>query len=223
MAKRSKKIYRKIVLFLGYRFGWSLIWIVGKMCRIETRNEHYRLEFIEKNAGYLVAVWHGRLLLPAFYHRGQGIVAMVSQHGDGEIIARAIQQGGYKTVRGSSTRGGRQALLSMVRALKKNNAGTIMPDGPKGPRHILKAGTLTIAQLTGVPILPLSFSADRAFVFRSWDGFMLPKPGARVLINYGAPITIPRRTTPEEFEEIRLDVETRLNQLEQNADDYFRK
>ena len=148
---------------------------------------------------------------------------MVSQHDDGEMIAQTVEKLGFTTVRGSSTRGGRQALMDIVRELKKGKIATMMPDGPHGPRHVFKPGAIYIAQLARVPILPMTFSSNRFFQFRSWDKFMLIKPFSRSVIMYGEPYHVPARLEPSQLETVRAELEIKLIELEGAADGYFRK
>ncbi len=217
------KISKKIIFFLATRLGWILIWLLGKLTRITVINQHYWDELIAQKTGFLVLLWHGRILLPIFHHRWQGVVAMVSQHDDGEMIAQSVEKLGFTTVRGSSTRGGRQALLAIVRELKKGKIATVMPDGPHGPHHEFKPGAIYIAQLARVPILPMTFSSNRFFQFRSWDKFMLMKPFSRSIIMYGEPYHVPTRLEPSQLETVRVELEIKLTELEGAADDYFRK
>lgn len=140
---------------------------------------------------FIFAVWHGDLLAPTWAHRGQGVRAMVSQHNDGEIIARIIHDLGFETVRGSSSRGGVRALLEMIRTLETSGSAAVFtPDGPRGPRRELQPGILAAAQRAGVPIVAVGAAASRAWYARSWDRFCIPKPFARVCIVYSEPTLI---------------------------------
>lgn len=218
-----KKLSRKITFFLATRLGWLLILILGKLTKITVVNQKYWDEMAVTGKGFLVILWHGRILLPIFHHRWQKVVAMVSQHGDGEMIAQTVEKLGFSTVRGSSTRGGQQALRDMVRELKRGKVGTMMPDGPRGPRHEFKTGAIYIAQLAGVPLLPMTFSSQKSVQFNSWDRFMLMKPFSRSVVMYGEPIHVKPRLDEEEMENVRQDLQTRLIKLENDADEYFRK
>jgi len=214
---------RKITFWLVTKVGWLIFLLLGRLTRTTVINQHYYDELKQSEQGFLSILWHGRIFLPIYHHRNQAVVAMVSQHGDGEMIAQTIHKLGFRTVRGSSTRGGQQALRNMVKELRHGKVGTMMPDGPKGPRHYFKEGALFIAQLARVPLLPMTYSADRFFQFNSWDKFMLVKPFSRSIIMYGEPINVPVRLQPEEKEKFREVLENRLIQLEKAADEYFRK
>ncbi|MEP7345857.1 MAG: lysophospholipid acyltransferase family protein, partial [Gemmatimonadaceae bacterium] len=115
-----------------------------------------------------------------WYWRGRSIRALISTHSDGEIIARIVESIGYRTARGSSSRDGTRALRDLIGALRENQTIAVTPDGPRGPRHVFAAGVLAAAQRTGAPIILGRAVADRAWVLRSWDRFVIPKPFARV-------------------------------------------
>ena len=217
------KISKKISSILAIKLGWLLFLLLGKLTRIRVEGQEYWDQLENSDRGFLVILWHGRIFLPIFHHRNQGVVAMVSQHGDGEMIARTVRKLGFTTVRGSSTRGGQKALRALVRELKQGKVGTMMPDGPRGPRHELKSGAIYIAQLARVPLLPMTFSAFPAIQFKSWDKFLLARPFSRSVVMYGEPIEVPPRMNPDEFEIFRKELESRLIKLEQNADEYLRK
>lgn len=219
--KFFSRFSKRIVFFLAANCGWLVILLFGKLTRTKIINQHHWYDLKKSGKGFLVAVWHGRILLPIYFHRRQKIVGMVSLHGDGEMIARTLIKLGYKTVRGSSTRGGGEALRGLVRELKKGAVGAIMPDGPTGPRHHFKEGALFIAQLAQVPILPMTFSSNRFVQFRSWDRFMLMKPFSKSVIIYGEPFVVPRRLNSEQMKAVRLNIETDLISLEKDADEYF--
>lgn len=136
----------------------------------------------------LFALWHGELLPLLWHQRGRGVAVVISEHRDGEIIARIAELLGYRTVRGSSSRGASRALLGLTRAIDEGADGAITPDGPRGPAHVFASGAAVAAQRTGVPIVPIRASASHAWRLRSWDRFLIPKPFARVTITMG-PLT----------------------------------
>ncbi len=143
------------------------------------------------------AIYHGVLLPLAFTHRGRAIQILVSQSRDGEIIARVVERLGFACVRGSSTRGGREALVEMCRRGRAGFDLGITPDGPRGPRGSVSPGAIVISQREGVPVVPIAVGADRAWRLKSWDRFLVPKPGAHVSVVYGAPHRIPERSDEE--------------------------
>jgi len=219
MAARSKK--QQLLFWLASHFGWVLVLLWGRLTRTEIVGGNHLAALRAQGQPFLLCIWHGRIFLPMYLHRKDGLYAMVSQHRDGEMIARTLHKLGYQTVRGSSSHGGRQAFHAMVQALNRGASGAIMPDGPRGPRHYFKPGALRIAQRTGAYLLPFSFSADRAIRFKSWDRFMLWRPFSRTIAMYGRPIAVPQRLDKEQFETLRAFIEEHMIRMEEQTDSYF--
>jgi lysophospholipid acyltransferase (LPLAT)-like uncharacterized protein len=138
-------------------------------------------------------VWHGQLLPLLWLHRHQGTTLLVSRHRDGERFARVASRLGYRTLRGSSTRGGAAALRGLIRSLEGGAQVAIAADGPRGPRERVKPGAVAAALRTGAPLIPVAVSARPAWQLRTWDGFLLPAPWARVRVAYGAPLRLAPR------------------------------
>ncbi len=217
----SKEIRDRVLFILAEKLTWLIILLFGKTGRIQITNRKFWNELVAHPHGFIIVVWHGKMLLPIYVHRNLGIVAMVSEHRDGEMIARTIQRLGYDTVRGSSTRGGTKAFRQMLKELKKGRICTILPDGPRGPRHHFKLGAIVIAQRSGAPILPMTFAAKKSVRLKSWDRFMIWLPLSRLQLIYGCPIAIPRNCSAEELEQYRVKVEQTMIEMEQCADKVF--
>lgn len=145
----------------------------------------------------LFALWHGRMFLSIQAHRGEGIVTMASRSKDGEIIAGWLERNGYAVVRGSTTRGGGEALRRMVRSVRSGRHAALTVDGPKGPPRIVQPGVVQLARLTGAWILPITSSASRPRFLASWDRYLLPLPFSRGFVAYGEPFPIPREMSDE--------------------------
>ena len=120
-------------------------------------------------------------------------MVLISEHGDGEIAARAAESMGYRTIRGSSRRGAERALLSLAREVEGGSHVAVTPDGPRGPAESFAPGALIAAQRSGAPIVLLRAVVDRAWRLNSWDRFIIPKPFARVTIYVGEPMSVQRR------------------------------
>jgi hypothetical protein len=145
-----------------------------------------------RGEGIIVAFWHGQLLMMPFVYPGRRTAILVSQHRDGEYIARVAVRLGFRVVRGSATRGGPRAFRELMATLRDGWNVAITPDGPRGPRRQVKAGVLELARRTGMPILPVAFAAARARVLRrSWDGFFGPLPGSLAAYVWGEPVRVP--------------------------------
>jgi lysophospholipid acyltransferase (LPLAT)-like uncharacterized protein len=173
----------------------------------------------QRGKPFILCFWHGRLLMmPYCWPRSRTIHMLISQHRDGQIIARTVGHFGIKTVAGSSSKGGAQALRAMVKALKAGDCVGITPDGPRGPRMRASDGIVSLARLAGVPIIPATFGAARGRVLGSWDRFLIAWPFGRGVIVWGDPIDVPRDAGAEDLETARLRVEAALNGITAEAD-----
>lgn len=136
---------------------------------------------------FVFACWHGELLPLLWHHRRQGVHVLISEHRDGELVARLAQGLGFSTVRGSTSRGAGRALLALSRLLESGREIAITPDGPRGPARVYAPGALIAAQRAGAPVVPVTVAVQSAWRLRSWDRFMIPKPFTRVTVVYGPP------------------------------------
>lgn len=156
----------------------------------------------------IYALWHGEMLPLLAQHSGEGIAVLISEHHDGEVIARIATALGYRTIRGSTTRGATQALLAVVREVARGGEVAVTPDGPRGPARTFAPGALVAAQRAGAPIVAVGVAVSRAWRLSSWDAFTIPKPFARIAIAYSDPTSIaaatPRAAAQEtdRFEEL---------------------
>jgi hypothetical protein len=145
------------------------------------------------------------------------VAALVSEHTDGEYLTRVLVRHGFEAVRGSSTRGGTKGLKGLIRAARAGRDLAVTPDGPQGPARKFKIGALVAAQVTGSPIVPVAAGASRAWHFDSWDRFMVPRPLARVTLEYGEPHWIEREAGAAELERRAGELEDVLNTLSERA------
>jgi lysophospholipid acyltransferase (LPLAT)-like uncharacterized protein len=205
-------------LYIMEHIGPHIIRILGLLCRYRIDGIE-RLEAIEAEGnGVIIALWHGRMLLPVYHLRDRSICALVSLHRDGEMITRIVQKLGYIVRRGSPKVGGREGFTAMLRDLKAGRTVAIFPDGPTGPRHSLRDGILHLARLSGSPIIPITYSARPAWRAHSWDRFMIMKPFAKGLFLLGEPFTIPRRLDEKEAGSQREIIRAALIGVEIEAD-----
>jgi len=196
--------------------------LLGKSLKIKWIGKE-NLKTIQKNKGkVLYAFWHGRMLILSYSHRRKKVQVLISQHRDGEIIARIIERLGFGTVRGSSSHGGFKAILQMANKAKNGYDLAITPDGPKGPPFQVQPGTAYIAQRSEIPILPITNSAEKVWTLKSWDSFIIPKPFSKAVIIIGKPIYVTVDLTPEEIDLKNLELQANLNLLTEKADNYFK-
>ncbi|WP_239031919.1 lysophospholipid acyltransferase family protein [Paroceanicella profunda] len=178
---------------------------------------------------FVLALWHGRLMMLPTEMRDNVIVrAIISRNTDGEFISGLVDRYGIRTIRGSTRdrrkpgldKGGRAAFLAGLHALKEEQDVILVltPDGPRGPRMRCQNGVATLSVMSGVPVVPWSFSASRGRFLRSWDRFMLVLPFSRGVIAFGAPIPPPADRTAEAIEAHRLRIEAEITALTRAAD-----
>jgi lysophospholipid acyltransferase (LPLAT)-like uncharacterized protein len=171
-----------------------------------------------KQGRYLYAFWHEGLLAPLATK--PKIRVLISQHTDGEVIAQICLRLGIGVIRGSTARGGCQALLEMIRDADETTHLGITPDGPRGPRRELKPGVVMIASQSGLAVVPVGIGFARAWRFGSWDHFALPCPGSIMLGVVGEPIVIPRDLVRGELQQWVQLVERQLLELTRLAEDW---
>jgi len=188
---------------------------VERTCPYEVRNVSYWDEMMKATGGRaLIAIWHETLGLAAWHYRNTGGHTLTSYSFDGEFAARVVRLFGMMAVRGSSSRGGAEALHGFVEAAKRVKILGFTLDGPRGPRRVAKPGIAVLAARIGLPIIPHAFTVNPAWHLNSWDRFTIPKPFARMVSAYGRPIDPPVDDTPEAVERTRLHVENDLNALQ---------
>ena len=168
--------------------------LYSRTFRITIENEECWMDYLKSGGSVLLCTWHQQFfsaIRPFKAYEPFKPALMISKSQDGDIIARIAGKQGWQVVRGSSSRGGGQALREMVRRLGQSGLAAHIVDGPRGPAGVVKAGVISLARATGAVIVPFYTSADRAWYFRSWDRFMLPKPFARVTLRFGPLIPCP--------------------------------
>lgn len=166
----------------------------------------------------IYAVWHGRILLLPLLYGWRRARVLASRSRDGELLARFVARFGLETVRGSSTRGGAEALRLLSRSLKAGRDVVVVPDGPTGPPETVKPGIVALAKVSGAPIVPLAAGASAEWRLASWDEFRIPKPFARCVVRFGDPIHVAPALDRAGEEAARKEVEAALRAVAWHAD-----
>lgn len=196
-----------------------LIHLLGLTLRIQEEGQMEWGPRARQKEPPLWALWHETILMSVWYHRDQDVHVMISASRDGELISRIARFFGYVPIRGSSSRGGREALSELIHHFKEGHRCAITPDGPRGPRREIKMGVLNIARMTGCPVVPFAFEAEHCWRLRSWDCFIIPKPFSRAVFVYGNPIRVPRHGGPEHLKRIQQE----LDRVTLEAEQHFKK
>ncbi|MFC1515291.1 lysophospholipid acyltransferase family protein [Thermodesulfobacteriota bacterium] len=199
--------------------GLLFVKIISVTYRFKIVNPEVEQNVLEKGQVPIYAAWHQRLFAGiAPLAKRKPISIMISQSRDGEYIARIIDMLGWRPVRGSSSRGGREALKEIISLTRQGYRIVHIVDGPQGPPGVIKPGLIKIAQHSGMPILFGTTSAEKKWVCNSWDRFIVPKPFSRVIIRFGDEIHIPRNLGKVDFEKKRSAVEKALKQFIEETD-----
>ena len=215
----KKKLYRLLYRYILPVGGLLLVRIISLSYRVRIMDAENERCSLEKFGSIVYASWHQRFFPGiTFFSKRRPITIMISQSRDGELMARVVAVFGWHPVRGSSTRGGPQALNQLKQLAAAGYKIGHIVDGPQGPFGVVKPGLLRIAQVAGRPIIPTLTSAQRPWVFNSWDRFMIPKPFSQVIIRFGEPIHIPPDLDNAEFEKMRQSVEDKLHTLYADTD-----
>ena len=210
---RLKRLEAAAIAGLGY----SLINALGHTLRWRVEGLDHFDAIVASGRQPVMAFWHGRILSATYYFRRRGIVVITSENFDGEWIARIIERCGYGTARGSTTRGGRKAMLQLVRDMKAGRPTGFTLDGPRGPARVAQPGAVWLAAATGNPLLPFHLEASSYWSVRSWDRTQIPKPFSTVALVVGTPIEVAKDSPGEALEESRVELERRLASLEERA------
>lgn len=223
-VKNKKKILKSLVYSpLGVRVVGALVSAYIRLflftAKVRVENEHLPWRFWGKNQPVLIAMFHGRLLfLPRLVPKGVKLSALISDHADGKIISATASTFGIETVHGSSTKGGLNAVRKMLFKADEGYSLFITPDGPKGPRMTISKGTIEIARMANVPILPVTVSCKKGKIVNSWDKFMLPKLFDEIVIRWGDPIVVNAKTDAATKLVIKDEVELVMGAMQMKLD-----
>ena len=212
-ASRIKRIQARLISILGFRF----VQLLGSTLRWKTEGLEHFDAIVAGGRQPVMAFWHGRILPATYYFRRRGIVVITSENFDGEWIAGIIERFGYGTARGSTSRGGRKALLQLVRDLAAGKPAGFTLDGPRGPARVAQPGAVWLSKATGHPVLPFHLEASRYWTLDSWDHTQIPKPFSTVAIAMGEPFQVASDADEGALEQSRLMLEERLKMLETRA------
>ncbi|HEY8672080.1 MAG TPA: lysophospholipid acyltransferase family protein [Terriglobales bacterium] len=210
--------WRKYTLKQHIQLGlitWSAYWVIrilGPSIRFSVSLEEGSIEEADLGAT-IFAFWHNCMIPAMYLFRDMQVRVMSSDSFDGEYTGRIMQKFGFVKVRGSSTRGAVRALLGMRRALEQGAAVAFTIDGPKGPRYMAKPGPVALARSTGAPMVVFHIAMQRAWVLRTWDGTMIPKPFTRALVRISRKIVVPTDASDQEMEFSHKELQSALDRV----------
>ncbi len=185
--------------------------------RLRVENDKPWLDYLKNGGRVLLCCWHQQFFSVIRHFKTYAVYhpsLMISQSKDGNIISGIAEKSGWHAVRGSSSRDGGRALREMISHLKHSGLAAHVVDGPRGPAGVIKAGVISLARATEAVVVPVYATSDRAWYFKSWDRFMLPKPFARVTLRFGEMLDLTSTGSDEDFEPHRVRLqETMLPSL----------
>jgi hypothetical protein len=219
---KAKKILTPGSTRLFATLAAGFVRLVGATSRWSFEGDSFVWENLRASRPMIFAFWHNRFFLmpyvyTAHFHKNR-IAVIVSRSRDGSLVSEFISRFGFLPVRGSTNRGGQAAFLSLARAVKDGWNAAVTPDGPQGPRYRAQPGIVTLAALTGAPIVPASASSTRQAVFsRTWDRMRIPLPLGRIRMVFGPPLLVPPDTDGEKRTETALRLEKMLLECDRAA------
>jgi len=206
MLKRYRYVlserFQRLACIIVRAYSWTF--------RLTIENEAPWLSYLKGGGRVLLCAWHQQFFAAIRYFKSYESYRpslMISRSRDGDIIARIAQKQGWQAVRGSSSRDGGKALRELIENVKRSGLAAHVVDGPRGPAGIIKAGAISIARATGAVVVPFYTAADKAWYFKSWDRFMLPKPFTRVTLRFGEMVRFPGEGEGGDFEKQRVALE----------------
>lgn len=216
----TKQVKQDTLRFLGNLILKHSLDALCKTLRVSYKNKKV-IEDLKKNKqNFVLAFWHGTMLLPWFLHRNDGFAALTSKSKDGDLLAKQLKHWKYKVVRGSSSKGGDVALGVMVDLAKNGYSVAITPDGPRGPEHSFKAGAVIISKRSGVPVVLMGVGIKSKKKLKSWDKFQIPNPFSNVKIIYSDPVYVDSKLGFDETSKIIEECEQKLNELQKEAEKF---
>jgi lysophospholipid acyltransferase (LPLAT)-like uncharacterized protein len=215
-----KKSKQEVLRFLGHYFLFYVINALCKSLKIIKQNYQVIEDLNSKNQNYVLAFWHGTMLLPWYLHGSPNFTALTSKSKDGDLLAKILKKWKYQVVRGSSSTGGDVALGIMVDYARNKYSIAITPDGPRGPRHKFKAGAAVTAKKTKIPLVLAGIAFKRKKILSNWDKFEIPYFFTDAKVIYSEPIYLDGNLTYEETSAVISKCDEELNKLQLQAQDF---
>jgi lysophospholipid acyltransferase (LPLAT)-like uncharacterized protein len=217
---KLKEARQNSLRFIGQMFLANIITALCKSLKVIKINDEAIKILDNENNNYILAFWHGTMLLPWYLHGNPKCAALISKSKDGDLLAKILKHWNYNVVRGSSSTGGDIALAIMIDFAKNDYSVTITPDGPRGPVNKFKAGAVITAKKSEVPLILAGVGYQKKKVLSNWDKFEVPYFFSKAKIVYSEPIFIEANLSYEETSNIISNCENKLNELQREAQDF---
>lgn len=187
---QARKLRDRMALAVLPRIVWAYLKFTVMTSRMSVAGAGSADRLVQKGEGFIYAFWHNRQILLAVLRKGENIHCLISSSRDGEYVSRIADLCGKSAIRGSTTRGGFEAMKRIMRVLGKGGIVAITPDGPLGPANQVQPGVVQIARSLGSAVIPVAFDSSRKKVFSSWDRFIMPCPFSSIAVVFGEPVRI---------------------------------
>lgn len=217
---KARKLKQDFLRLIGQYLISIAVSVLCKTLRVTVKNSGILEQLSKENKNFVLAFWHGTMLVPWYLHRNKGIAALTSKSKDGDLLARLLKSWNYHVIRGSSSSGGDIALGIMIDYAKNNNSIAITPDGPKGPVKKLKAGAVVTAKKSGLPLVLIGVGYKRKRILKNWDSFQIPTFFSKVYAVYSQPFYIDKNLDYNGTSEMINICEARLNELQAEAEKF---
>ncbi len=215
---KARKLRQDFLRLVGQYLISMAVSVLCKTLRVTITNSEALKQLSKENKNYIVAFWHGTMLLSWYLNRNKNVAALTSKSKDGDLLARLLKSWNYQVIRGSSSSGGEIALGIMIDYAKNKNSIAITPDGPRGPAKKLKAGAVVTAKKSGLPLVLLGVGYQKKRVLKNWDSFQVPSFFSRANVIYSEPIYVDKDLDYNETSEIISMCEAKLNELQVKAE-----
>jgi len=215
-----RKRYQDFLRFIGNYVLYMLIQTLCKTLRVQSVGSDSFHSLLNENKKFVLAFWHGTMVIPWFAHRNYKLLAIISKSKDGDLLAKILRKWNYKVVRGSSSKGGNVALQIMIDHAKHECPVAITPDGPRGPNFKMKAGAVITAKKSEVPLVLVGVGYKSKRKLHSWDNFEVPFLFSKVQLVYSEPILIDKNLGYGETSKMILECEEKLNELQKKAQEF---
>ena len=213
------KSRQEFLRILGDHFLFISLSALCRSLKIEKQNYEVIQNLNSDNQNYVLAFWHGTMILPWYLHGSQKFAALTSKSKDGDLLAKILRKWNYEVIRGSSSTGGEVALGIMVDYAKNKYCVAITPDGPRGPRHEFKAGAVITAKKSSIPLVLAGVGFKRKKILNNWDKFEIPNFFTKAKIVYSEPVYINKNLTYEGTSEVIAKCNEEMKKLQMQAEE----
>lgn len=218
-----RKCKQDILHIIGLFVLSQAVDLLCKSLKVTFKNKEVINNQANQNRNFVLAFWHGQMLLAWYLHRNKNFTALISKSQDGDLLEKILKHWKYNVIRGSSSNGGEVALGIMVDYARNNETVVITPDGPRGPINKMKAGAVITAKKSRTPLILFGIGYKKKRVLKSWDKFEIPKFFSEAKAVYSDPVYVNSELSFAETSELILNCEQKLNELQVEANNFRNK